>query len=336
MKNVIITFCTLLFVFSSVNAQVLYVDSQNGNDGNNGDINMPFKTIHKAVAVANNLTGQGNITLKILPGLYVLYGRIDINPVRILDENSKFTIESALKPGDASWTPSKMPVIVSVSENNSETQFKHSTGFLVSSDFVEISGLKFCGNANPSVVYYYPITRENPELRNLKVSQCIFVGDKNAGIIQGGIWAHGTEININHNVFYQCRNAVLLFQNINNSVITNNIIYDAYESAFWMGDDKNLKFENNVVANCNYFWVGNAGSKINYKLTNSVISGNNHFAGNWENGGIVENNMQFVETNINTKDKIVLVERDSEEIPKTHLHIMPNSPGYDLKAGIFE
>ena len=176
MKNVIITFCTLFFLFTSVKAQVLYVDSQNGNDANNGDINMPFKTIHKAVDVANSLTGQGNITLKILPGLYVLYGRIDINPVRILDENSKFTIESALKPGDA------------------ETQFKHSTGFLVSSDFVEISGLKFYGNANPSVVYYYPITRENSRLKDLKVSQCIFVGDKNAGIIQGGIWAHGTTL----------------------------------------------------------------------------------------------------------------------------------------------
>jgi hypothetical protein len=325
-----------LFLCQANFAQVFYVDSQNGNDMNTGDVRLPFKTIQKAIDIANKLTGQGGITIKMMPGLYLLSNRVDINPVRILDANSKFIIESAIMPGDSLWTPLKMPVIVSNSTNNSETQFDHSTGFLVASGFVEFRGIKFYGNSNPLVNYYYPITRENPNLKNLVVSQCVFIGDKNAGIIQGGIWAHGVDININHNVFYQCRNAVLLFQNINNSVIRNNIIYGAYESAFWMGDDKNLKFENNIVSNCDYFWIGDPDSKIEFKISNSIISDNQHYRGSWSDSGVKENKEKFIETNINKTNRISLVERNGERIPHIHLHIMPDSPGHDLDAGIFD
>lgn len=325
-----------LFLGQANFAQVFYVDSQNGNDMNTGDVKMPFKTIQKAIDIANKLTGQGGITIKMMPGLYLLSNRVDINPVRILGDNSKFIIESAIIPGDSLWTPLKMPVVVSSSTNNSETQFDHSTGFLVASSFVEFRGIKFYGNSNPLVNYYYPITRENPNLKNLVVSQCVFIGEKNSSIIQGGIWAQGADISINHNVFYQCRNAVLLFQNINNTVISNNIIYGAYESAFWMGDDKNLIFEDNIVSNCDYFWTGNPDSKIEFKISNSIISDNQHYSGNWGDSGIKENKVKFIETNINKTNRIFLVGRNSEIIPQMHLHIMPDSINPDLHAGIFE
>jgi hypothetical protein len=325
-----------LFLSQTNFAQVFYVDSQSGNDRNTGDVGMPFKTIQKAIDSANRVTGQGGITIIMMPGLYQLSNRVDINPVRILDAHSKFIIKSAVMPGDSSWTPLKMPVIVSNSTNNSETQFNHSTGFLVASSFVEFRGIKFYGNANPLVSYYYPITRENPNLKNLVVSQCIFIGDKNSSIIQGGIWAHGADININHNVFYQCRNAVLLFQSINHSVISNNIVYGAYESAFWMGDDGNLIFENNIVSNCDYFWIGNPDSKLEFRISNSIISDNQHYRGNWGDSGIKENKEKFIETNINKTNRIFLIERNSESIPQMHLHIMPDSTGHDLDAGIFK
>ncbi len=337
MKSKLFLLLTIgLFLSQINNAQEFYVDSKNGNDMNTGNVTTPLKTIQKAIEITNELTGQGDITIKVMPGIYILSNRIDINPVRILNENSKFIIESAILPDDSLWTPLKMPVVVSCSANNSETQFQHSTGFLVASDFVEFRGIKFLGNANPSVSYYYPITRENSDLKHLVVSQCVFIGDKNSGIIQGGVWAHGTDININHNVFYQCRNAILLFQNINNSIISNNIIYDAYESALWMGNDENLKFENNIVSNCDYFWIGDPDSKTEFKISNSIISGNQHLRGNWGNTGITESKQKFTENNIDKTDKILLVERNSEKIPRTYLHIIPESAGYDLNAGIFK
>jgi hypothetical protein len=336
MKKIIFTFCTSICLLTSINAQTFYVNSQTGEDLNIGNTNNPLKTIQKAMEIANQLTGNGDITIKIMPGIYLLNDKIDINPVRILNENSKLRIEASILPGDSLWTPENMPIIGSSSPNNSKTQFEHSTGFLVASSFVEFRGIKFYGNANPLVKYYYPITRENPNLKKLVVSQCMFIGDINTAIIQGGIWAHGIDIVINHNVFYQCRNAVLLFQNINNSIISNNIIYNAYESAFWMGDDQNMIFENNIISNCNYFWVGNPESKIEFKISNSIITENKHFRGNWGRNGLTESKQNFIETNINKIEKIKLIERDSEVIPESHLHISPESAGYDLNTGIFK
>ncbi len=335
-NKIIVLVLFLTTMYQSVVSQVVYVDSEKGNDMNTGEINLPFKTIQQAIEVTNKLTGKGGITIKIMPGLYLLDDKVDINPVRVMDENSKLIIESAILPGDSSWAPLKMPVIASYSANNSETQFTHSTGFLVASNFVGFRGIKFYGNANPSVRYYYPITREDPNLKGLVVSQCIFIGDKNSSIIQGGIWAHGTEININHNVFFQCRNAILLFQNINKSVISNNIIFGAYESALWMGNDENLTFENNIVSNCEYFWVGDPDSKIEFELSNSIISNNLHFRGSWGKTGLIGSKQKFIEKNVNKKDIITLVECTSERIPQTHLHIVPESTGYNLNAGIFK
>jgi hypothetical protein len=337
MKTSITMFCASLFLSISLNAQVYYVDSKNGNNINLGNKDMPFKSIEKAVKVANNLTGKGAITIKMMPGLYVLHDKVDINPVRVLDKNSQFKIEAEIMPDDSTWTPYKMPVIMSVSENNSETQFKHSTGFLVSSNYVEFRGIKFLGNPNSSVKYYYPITRQNPSLDQLVVSQCMFISDKNSGNIQGGVWAHGANIDINHNLFYQCRNAILLFKKIDYSIISNNIIYDAYESALWIGDDKNLKFENNIVSNCNYFWVGNPNSEINYVVSNSIISECKYFRGDWgDKGGITESKKKFKEININKVGEILLKERDNSKIPYSHLHLIPESVGNDLNAGIFK
>ncbi|WP_230379652.1 hypothetical protein, partial [Microbacterium sp. ZXX196] len=70
------------------------------------------------------------------------------------------TIEAAVMPDDPEWLPGKMPVIQSASGNNSQTQFPHAIGFLVAAGNVALKGLKFIGNANPDVKYYYPVVRE--------------------------------------------------------------------------------------------------------------------------------------------------------------------------------
>ncbi len=73
----------------------------------------------------------------------------------------------------------------SVSGNNSDAQFKHSVGFLVAANNVKFLGIKFTGNANPGVNYYYPITKEDSLLKGLEVSQCYFAGDRYSAPIQG-------------------------------------------------------------------------------------------------------------------------------------------------------
>lgn len=322
----------------SVCAQTYFVDASSGNDANNGSSEQPFQSLEKAVAVANNLTGTGSIAIKLSPGLYTLKDKVVINPVRILNDTMRFSIEARVLPGDPLWSATELPIVQSVSPNNSSTQFQHSTGLLVACSHVSIWGLKFLGNANPSVLYYYPITRENPSLVGLEVRQCYFVGNKNGAVIQGGVWAQGQRLGIHHCIFYGCRNAILAFSNIAGCSITHNIIYGAYESALWVGENhSDFQFSNNIISHCHFVWVNSHSGPQTYQLSNSLIVENEHFLGKWNNDiyDVVEyGKSSFLEKNIVRNGKIELIERLKPEEKKPWLHLTADSSGQQLDAGI--
>ena len=341
MKRAIFIYLIIFInICQSINAQDFYVNPLMGNDDNKGTIENPYKTIEKAVQKANEITGLGSINIKLFPGVYVLFDKVFINPVRILENNNRFTIEALTMPDDSSWTPEKMPIIQSISSNNSETQFSHSVGFLISTNNVSIRGLKFIGNPNPLVPYYYPITRENPSLKNLEVSQCYFIAEKNSSSIQGAVWAHGHEITVEYCVFYNCRNAILLFDNINKCSIKNNLIYGAYESAVWIGDnDANFEFSKNVISSCNFIIVKGSNYKHRYTLSDCVFIGNRNFVGHWsetDDGISISRENDCVESNILRTGEVKLVEREKEYYPNDYLHLSSNSVGYNLNVGIFK
>lgn len=327
-----------IIIIQQVSAQTIYVDGKKGDKHNNGSADKPYKTLGKAVREANKFTGQGNITIKLMPGVYTLKDKVSINPLRNFNDTTGFTIEAYLMPGDTDWAPHKMPVIQSVSGNNSTTQFPHAAGLYIASDNVSIRGIKFGGNANPKVPYYYPINMMNSKLKGLTVSQCYFIGDRNSAAIQGGIWVRGQDVRISNCVFKECRNAILVFQNSSECSITHNIITDAYESAFWIEANGNrFYFNNNVVSNCNYFWVDILSGCENYPLTDCIISENDHYLGKWnrEINDLEESDENiFTENNIVKKGVIEQVMRTNAQIPKNNLHLSPESVGYDLNAGI--
>ncbi|MCG8321131.1 MAG: right-handed parallel beta-helix repeat-containing protein [Cytophagales bacterium] len=340
-KKLFLFFIVLGLLVNCLNAQIFYVDVLNGNDINPGLAEAPFQSISKAVTVANRLTGKGSITIRVMPGIYTLEDKVAINPVRILDDTSRFIIEAGIMPDDDLWSPEKMPVIQSISGNNSTTFFPHSTGFLVSSINVTISGLKFLGNANPLVDYYYPIAKEDQTLKDLEVSQCYFIGNKEAAKIQGAVWAHGPGNTISHCIFYQCRNAVLFFNNVDGFTIKNSIVTGAYESAFWFGpDDFKFNFTNNVIANNNNFLVGRSAElKFSSAFSNSVIANNNGFAGYWsrEKKAIIPiAKPNIVEKKIIKSGAINLIVNNAVKLDKKHLHLTEDSKGYRLAAGIFK
>ena len=328
---------TSLFLIQINYAQVLFVNPSAGNDDDSGSINKPFETLSKAVQTANELTGKGSINIKLFPGLYLLQDKVLINPVRILDKTDRYTIEAATMPDDSSWTPEKMPVIQSVSNNNSTTQMPHSVGLLVSVDNVTVRGLKFIGNPNPSVSRYYPITRENSTLKSLEVSQCYFIAEKNSTSIQGGIWAHGQGTNVDHCIFYNCRNGVLLLGGVKNCSVTNSIILGAYQSAFWIGaEDPAFVFNNNIISNCNYFWIKLAFNKATYRFDDCIIVNNNHYTGINKNRQLHETTEKYVENNVIKFGELQLVEKSDETLPFNYLHPVPGTLGYNYDVGIFK
>ena len=339
MKLFLVFFTSCILAYH-LNAQVFFVDANNGNDNNPGALDKPFQSISKAVAAGNKLTGKGSIVIKVMPGIYSLKDKIAINPVRIMDDTSRYIIEAAIMPDDQSWAPEKMPVIQSISENNSITFFPHCVGFLVSSENVTIRGLKFLGNANPAVDYYYPITKEDQTLKDLEVSRCYFIGNKEAAKIQGGVWAHGPGNTISHSVFYQCRNAILFFDNVDGLSIKNSIITGAYESAFWLGPDNfRFEFSNNIIANNNNFLVVRSEEvKYSSAFSNSVIANNKGHVGYWsrEKKGIVAiAKPDMVEKKIVRSGMVDFIENNDVKLTKEHLHLTKDSKGYKLKAGIF-
>ncbi|MVM40763.1 hypothetical protein GO730_28835 [Spirosoma sp. HMF3257] len=241
-------------------------------------------------------------------------------------------------PDDPDWQPTKMPVIQSISTDNSTKQFVHAIGFLVARNNVSFKGLKLVGNANPTVRYYYPITREDEALQGLDVSQCYFIGEKNSAPIQGAIWAHGGGTHVDHSIFYGCKNALLLFKSITNFSLTNSIISGSYEAAVWFGPyESDFLFRNNVVTNCEYFWLRAENTTPNYTFSTSIIAGNAHYMGFFGPKGAIEaNETNQITKGVKKSGTILLSEVKTNGLPIDYLNLLPQSDGYDLKAGIFK
>lgn len=326
--------------FCSIFGQNIYVNPVEGIDTNIGTQDFPFQTITAAIHHTNLLTGSGNITVKLLPGLYTLNDKVVINPIRQLSDTTRLTIEAFHNPTDKDWNPTMMPVIQSTSLNNSATQFPHATGFLVAASHVTITGLKFLGNANPETKYYYPISKENENLKDLVVSQSIFIGNKEAAPIQGGVWAHGPDNVIENCIFFQCRNGVLFFNNVDNFSIKNTIVTESYESAFWFGPENyTFNFSNNLIFNNNHVLVGVENKSYSSAFNNSIITQNDGYTGYWsrQNQEIKKNEKPSIKENKITRKGKLKIQKNMELIlPKNHLHLISNIRGHKLKAGIFK
>ncbi|MCF3111205.1 right-handed parallel beta-helix repeat-containing protein [Niabella sp. CC-SYL272] len=342
MRNLLKLFSAAMMIIAchGAGAQTIFVDPVKGDDQSPGTSDAPFASLEKAALAAAALPGNAAITIKLAPGLYLLKNKVTVATGKAYGFGARFTIEATVMPDDTAWTPEKMPVIQSVSGNNNDPnrKFPHCVGLLIAANNVVIQGLKFTGNAHPGVNYYYPVKKEDTLYSGLKVAQCYFVGDKNVAPIQGALWAHGSRTEVEHCIFYGCKNALLLFRGIKDFSLTHSIIYGAYEAAVWFGpftDD--FSFRDNVVSNCNFFWLRPEDTYPEYTFSNSIIANNKNYTGVYRTAGglapIDKNN--FKENHIRKKASVVLNEVEMDGMQKGYLNLSPKSDGYDIAAGIF-
>lgn len=333
MVIIILAMCAVQHVW----AQTLFVDINKGQQSANGTKEEPLLSIEEAVSRANKFSENKPVVIKVAPGLYTL-----TNPLLIEKTvaTNNYSIEALIMPDDTNWLPAKMPVIQVIADSNRPGKLQHaSIAIEIERNDVSIKGIKFLGNPNPSSEYFYAIERKDKALKNLEISQCYFIGDKNSASIQGAVFAQGEGIRINHCIFYNCKNAVLSFLNVKDFSFMHSIIYGAYEAAFWFGygEDADLPFvfRNNIIANCNYTIVGYKGTRHNYVFNNSVFTDNKHYLG--FNGDIIEPDTlnKPIENNIQKTGKVILNEVTAEGIPKNYLNLSSNSAGKELHAGIF-
>jgi len=340
-KHLLIVMITFIG-YLTVTAQAVYVDSNNGDDKNNGNIDSPVFSVQKAV----DLIKCGNndrFVIKINPGIYVLDHHVSVTTEKEM-KNRRIVIEATILPDDSTWTPDKMPVIIN-SSNKGEIPGEDNSyviSFLVNESHVTIRGIKFHGYVYPDT-RYFPIARFNKTKNDLLVEQCMFVGDRDAAHIQVGVIAHGNEINVDHCIFFNARNSVVFWQDADDTIkhgnsLTNSIIYGAFQSAVWTAwPDKDFKFENNIVSNCKNVWIKNSFNTAKYSISNSVIVNNQYSKALAYNDGIKPEDFELNETKIIKEGKICLRLTDDIEKPFAvdYLHIIPGTPGYDIGAGLF-
>jgi len=356
LRSIVFVFLTALQTIAfSQSAREFYVNDNNGNDQNSGTKEQPFKTLNKAADLVNLANGKGAITIYITEGIYGLDATATFHPVNWhFTKEERLIIRAEVLPDDASWDPGRMPVIVSTMpldfkpNGNNDPLGGTSYGIQIETDHVTIQGLRVLGTPvherpkHGMVRRNYPIVREGLNLEDLRVTQCLFIGDKHAIPNHVAILASGQGVVVDHCIFYQCKDAIVLWHSdepSRNCEIHHNLFLGNYGANVWSWSAaEDLKFYNNIVTDTNVFWILNRDEKTSFTLSNSLIAGYNELVNKGGGpAGLGEKadpaKLKFGKDVMLKKEGNLQIEEDP--IKRNYLHIVSGTTGADLKAGLF-
>lgn len=350
MEKILLLIIFLFFVCSiTIQAQGVYVDSNSGDDNNEGTKEAPVYSIQKATDIVRSKNNY-IYTIKINPGIYVLDNHVSVETDKDMIDK-RIIIEASILPDDTSWTHDKMPVIANKSvKGEIPDNYNFVVSLLINESHVTIKGIKFHGYFYPHT-RYFPVARFDKTKTDLLVEQCIFVGDANVSQIQAGVIAHGNEVKIDHCVFYKLRNTVVFFLDSGNGIkngngLTNSIIYGASHAIWTVSPDKDFIFENNIVSNCNYVWAKNNFNTTKYTIDNCILLNNKYYKGIADKARLSPGEFEISENNVTKEGEISLrltgndekpfLDEVDKHLPIDYMHIIPNTIGYEIGAGIFK
>ena len=331
-------------IFSQgVIAEVLYVDSINGNNKNPGTREKPLSNLGKAVFLVNNNSSPGPAIIKILPGIYNLTQAVVIKNTRPYTEKDRLTIEASVLPDDPGWKPQLMPMILSTENPRNPEKPDVMTGtygIKIKVSHVTISGLRFLGNPILSNMHAC-IERIGEKLDDLVVKQCLFVGNTDGMNIYCATLATGDRFIVEHCIFKNCHGCAVYWDGYEGiggkgCAMRYCIIDGAYISGVWTcqtSDD--FEFHHNVIANGEYFWMRKRGDHQKYKIKKCIIIGNKYWSGYGTESGATSqtgNEVSYEEVEVVTNGTLNF---ETNKRARNYMHIVGNSTGYDLRAGLF-
>jgi hypothetical protein len=349
MKKALIIILLTMTSHFNVHSQAVYVDCINGDDNNPGTESAPVFSINKTTEIVKSRDND-IYTIKINPGIYLLDSHI---PVFTEKETSRkrIVIEASVLPDDTTWTPDKMPVIISKAmKGELSIHPNFVVGFLIEESHVTIRGIKFQGYFYPHT-RYFPIARFDKTKIDLLVEQCIFIGDANISQIQSGVIANGNEVMIDHCIFYKIRNTVVFFLDSGNGMksgngITNSIIYGVSQAVWTVSPDKNFKFENNIVSNCKYVWAKNDFNTTKYTINKCVVVNNKYYTGIADKERLSPMEFEISEKDVIKKGEILLrltgiddkpfLDEVDKPLSIDYMHPIQGSIGYKMGIGLFK
>lgn len=357
LKVISVSSLLILMLSTNVVAQLndIYINANNGNDKNNGSKEFPLKSFNEAATRINQINGKGAVTIFVSEGIYGLDATATFHPVNWhFTKEARLTIRAEILPDDADWNPGKMPVIISTMpldfkpNGNNDPIGGASYGIQIETSHVTIQGFRVLGtpvHERPSegmVKRNYPIVREGRNLDDLRVTQCLFLGDKDVIPNHLAILASGQGVVVDHCIFYHCKDAVVLWFSdspAERCEMHHNLMIGNYGAAIWSWTAAaDFKFYNNVVANTNIFWILNRDEKTSFTISNSMVLGYNELvnkgggaSGFGEKGDASK--LKFGEDVVIKKEAVVKIEEDQTK--RNYLHLLPGTLGADLGAGLF-
>ncbi|MHC4725868.1 MAG: right-handed parallel beta-helix repeat-containing protein [Planctomycetota bacterium] len=325
-------------------AEVLYVDDINGNDTNPGTKQKPVRTIGQVAVMVNNGTEGGPTTIKIGPGIYGLEEAVVFENKRAYTKKARLLIEATILPNDPNWRPAVMPVILSIEDPRERGRLNRHTetyGLKIKVSHVTICGLKFLGNPLPNN-WHACIERTGEALDDLLLTQCMFVGDKDALNIYCPAIATGDRFVVDHCIFYNCHASAVFWDGLEGiggkgCAMRYCIVEGGHISGVWTCQTaEDFEFEHNTVTGCEYFWLRKAGDEQRYRINDCVVSKNKYYSGYGTAAGASGQTgpeVTYDEKNV-TKEGDVVTEKNKKA--RNYLHVVPGTFGYKLGAGLFK
>lgn len=336
---------SLLFVILSfvAFADEFYINSRTGNDANPGNKIQPLKTLAEAARRVNSSDSRSPTTIILQEGIYPLTETVLFNNNKFSTEN-RLIIKAEKLPDDPDWNPQCMPILASVIPtspvpNNGE----ESKGIDIEVNHVTIEGLRFTGS--PLYYYidgkqnrrYYPIWRNEKDLDDLLVTQCLFAGNVDISPIRVAVIANGHGLVVDHCVFYNCQNPVVFWEaeggTSNHNAMRYCLVFESNYSGVWTttntGDD--FEFHNNIIANGQAGWIRDNKSIHHYRIHDCIFTGNTILTGNGGGSAISNDFLKMGNVQLNG---VVEIEKDQGK--KNFLQLKDGSFGSELKAGLFK
>jgi hypothetical protein len=326
-------------------ARTIYVDSKFGDDVDPGTKQKPLRSLSKAAQIVNSKSQSDPATIKVQPGIYSLEKSVVFDRADRFTEKQRLIIEASILPDDPNWTPASMPVILSEEDPRKPGRLNSHTetyGIRIKVSHVTIRGLKFLGNPLTNN-WHCGVSRIGENLKDLLITQCVFIGDTDGSSIYCGVLAVGDKFVVDHCIFYQCYAPVVLWDGPQNHIGRENamrycIVYGGYYSGAWTCDTaEDFKFHNNIVTNCEYLWIRKSSEKkIVYTLQDCLITDNRFYSGYGNPAGpsgLTGTEITFKEQNVVKTGQVVL---EKNKKSKNYLHPVPGTAGSNLGAGLFK
>nr|WP_315162910.1 hypothetical protein [uncultured Flavobacterium sp.] len=331
----------------------LFVNPNLGKDDAEGTKEKPLKSLPEAAKRVNKMIGKGSIVLCLSAGTYGLSETASFNPVSWeFSKKDRLIIRAEILPDSTIWNPSKMPIIVSTMPFNLETNEKKEVtggsnyGILIETSHVTIQGLRILGepvHEKPSdgvLVRNYPIVWDGKNLSDLRITQCLFLGNKFALPNHLGILASGKELEVDHCVFYGVKDAVVMWNTLaDQCTMHHNLILNSYGAVVWTWSTmEDFKFYNNVISGANVLWVLEKEAKNAYTIQNSMLVGYNQLVnkgGGPQDFGIPADPKKLKYNSDFKIKKVGSLSIEEEQTSRYYLQLKPGTLGTSYGAGLF-